>query len=1573
MPASSIKSRRDSETEPGPLGLNVVYTPENGHKADIIFIHGLGGTSRLTWSKNKNPELFWPLTFLPLEPDLCLARILTFGYNANFLKSGNISTSVLDFAKSLLFDLKYAQDGLKEDLNMGNVPLIFVVHSMGGLIIKEAYMQGQNDPEYESIIRAITAITFLATPHRGTNLAEILNKILQSAIVTNSKHYVSELVKNSFTLQKLNEQFRHIAPRLDIVSFYETQPTSISLKSARIMVLEKDSSVLGYPGETSKALDADHHGVCKFESPEDPNYVTVRNVLKSLMSKIISTKKSHTATPDRKNLQSVKSFLSLTDLPGTDYTFFRDQWVRGTCDWILKEEVYTQWLSAESPASEFLWLSGGPATGKSVLSSFIINHLVEQGACCQYFYIRFGDRKKRTLSLLLRSIAYQIAQARPKFLYELMDLKEEAIDIENTDPRMIWYRIYKSVLFKSEETQPLYWIIDGLDEAEDPRAILRLLPELSSSSVPIRVLIASRKSPDLTAAVMKMPQILHVRELCIEGYSEDLRNYVTQELTMSGTQDFKESITKRILKGAQNNFLWVRLAVEKLNTCHRLADVELALQQLPEGMEALYNRMALSIPSDPTDRSLALRILQFVICSLRILTVTELSQAFGKDTAELLDVHRSIVDLCGGFVVIDHDGNVSMVHQTAREYLLDPKGGHLHIEKGLAHGELFLSCMMCFKSVGLRTKLNRVSRPEFLDYAACSWSSHLILSTTESDSSFGVLKQFLTSQAVLTWIHYLALEGKLRVLVLASKHLSKYSSKQHRRYQQNEEKSQRMMDRALLENWAIDLIKLTGKFGAIILKSPESIYKTVPPLCPHNSSIYQQFGSSEARNLRVDGISIEDWDDSLSRLSLRDGKYASSILSAGSQVAILATSGSVFLYDSATFEERSISSVDHNERIYRMEIDRAASLLVTYGYRTTKVWDLSSGKCKLSAENVASRPRPLAMLLTNNNKTLLVGSDDRRVRSLDISGTSPVWEIVADLEEPELEGHFLNASNHMTLSKDGSLIAVAYRGHPLSAWEIDGAVHLGHCWRKRDEVARGEVIEAQWIPQNSEVLGLYIEGVVFKWQPYEDYVDELPTGASKLTINDDGSLFATGDAHGVVKLYTTSDFCLLYQLASQDTVLDLAFSPDSRRFYDIRGYYGNVWEPNILIKYVEQSTGGLDDDSDTASQALSSTTTSLRTYQRIDNITVLSYSPAGKLYCYGTERGMLYLHDTKRGRIADLHSSRGLLSIEKLAWSQDGHFVAFADSSKKLFIIPITPQNGNMDHAIGPKMEISIKKATKGPVRQLLFHPDCSNLLVFHSSVMLVISITPLNIEKTIELSSVAAHWIFHPQDNSQVLGFEPRKVHRLDWRSGELVYHPCDFDLPFEPHHSVNSESNHNSVSRVLVTQDKKHILVQISLKIQNAKSNLHLHFETVKIGTSALGDANQEGLREREPIRAISLSGTLSSQVVDVLSFLPQDRLVYLSPDFSICSWRIQSWSGKSPARNIRPGGATPRDGSAISLRRTLQSIDGSPVKQLFSLPSDWISSDCLALSAIWAVERSYLCPKNGEVAIVRCAALI
>jgi hypothetical protein len=110
------------------------------------------------------------------------------------------------------------------------------------------------------------------------------------------------------------------------------------------MVLEKDSSVLGYPGEISKPLDADHHGVCKYESRQDPLYITMRNVLKSLLDKLQASPPSkgdtQTASSNERRGSEVREFLSLYELPVTDYTFFRDRWTPGTCKWILDHTAF---------------------------------------------------------------------------------------------------------------------------------------------------------------------------------------------------------------------------------------------------------------------------------------------------------------------------------------------------------------------------------------------------------------------------------------------------------------------------------------------------------------------------------------------------------------------------------------------------------------------------------------------------------------------------------------------------------------------------------------------------------------------------------------------------------------------------------------------------------------------------------------------------------------------------------------------------------------------------------------------------------------------------------------------------------------------------------------------------------------------------------------------------------------------------------------------------------------------------------------------------------------------------------
>ena len=113
-----------SGTDQGPvdeLGLHVVYQPSSPAPLDLIFVHGLGGASHRTWSKNQDHNLFWPQQWLPLEPDICSARILTFGYNARFRSGGPQNMSIADFGKDLLFRMKFGKGSDTEDLGIGKV------------------------------------------------------------------------------------------------------------------------------------------------------------------------------------------------------------------------------------------------------------------------------------------------------------------------------------------------------------------------------------------------------------------------------------------------------------------------------------------------------------------------------------------------------------------------------------------------------------------------------------------------------------------------------------------------------------------------------------------------------------------------------------------------------------------------------------------------------------------------------------------------------------------------------------------------------------------------------------------------------------------------------------------------------------------------------------------------------------------------------------------------------------------------------------------------------------------------------------------------------------------------------------------------------------------------------------------------------------------------------------------------------------------------------------------------------------------------------------------------------------
>ena len=206
------------------LGLRLV-SDNPAHNGDLIFVHGLGGNATTTWCWDRDPKYFWP-SWLANEENLSSYRVFTFGYNSN-LAGTDTNLNIVDFAKDLLLQMLTFSGGLgKKCRPIGDRDIIFVCHSMGGLVVKKAFVLGKHDLEFSRILSRVYGIVFLATPHRGSQYVKTLNLILSSIpMVTSGKSYVADLDPKSTALQDINEQFRTACEGLKLFSFVETLKT----------------------------------------------------------------------------------------------------------------------------------------------------------------------------------------------------------------------------------------------------------------------------------------------------------------------------------------------------------------------------------------------------------------------------------------------------------------------------------------------------------------------------------------------------------------------------------------------------------------------------------------------------------------------------------------------------------------------------------------------------------------------------------------------------------------------------------------------------------------------------------------------------------------------------------------------------------------------------------------------------------------------------------------------------------------------------------------------------------------------------------------------------------------------------------------------------------------------------------------------------------------------------------------------------------------------------------------------------------------------------------------------------
>lgn len=231
---------------------------------DVCFIHGLTGDREATWTAH-GEEKPWIELLLPSR--LKYARILTWGYDAYPVRKSTASSNCLaDHANNLLTDLTNDRNGKEASARS----LIFVAHSLGGLVCKAAILKSKDSPEphLKKIFQSTQAIAFMGTPHKGSWIANwsSMPAGCLGVIKSVNKSLLSVLQPNDEYLRSLESSFRDLLRdlkenhnrSLHVTCFFEESAMTHVVGK----VVSKESAT--FAGYNLVSIHANHSGMVKF-------------------------------------------------------------------------------------------------------------------------------------------------------------------------------------------------------------------------------------------------------------------------------------------------------------------------------------------------------------------------------------------------------------------------------------------------------------------------------------------------------------------------------------------------------------------------------------------------------------------------------------------------------------------------------------------------------------------------------------------------------------------------------------------------------------------------------------------------------------------------------------------------------------------------------------------------------------------------------------------------------------------------------------------------------------------------------------------------------------------------------------------------------------------------------------------------------------------------------------------------------------------------------------------------------------------------------------------------------------
>jgi hypothetical protein len=369
----------------------------------------------------------------------------------------------------------------------------------------------------------------------------------------------------------------------------------------------------------------------------------LRDQVSSLAVKMNELNTADRSDVEQKQLEKIRLVLSPSVTPEEIYRGISGKREPGTGDWMHDERLFKAWLDREKPV---LWISGGPGSGKSYLSSNII-HLLTQlhpqrvqassRISIAYYFCKDYDPELRSFNKALRTLAFQICQNDPIFAKYVAGVCKFPEDIRTTES--LWQKLFVEFYSGQDVQSMVYIVIDGMDEAfeQERSGFLELLKSLQQG-------IADGQKTRVQILMVGRPELSYDIENVLEGNlptisvnavknSADIEQYVTTKVSKERnlrriSKALHDEIVSELTKRADGMFLWVDLMLKEVASKHKEVQMRQALNEAPSGLfdtiQRALDRMhdELSI-EDAKDFN---TLLSWVTCAKRPFSLGELER-----------------------------------------------------------------------------------------------------------------------------------------------------------------------------------------------------------------------------------------------------------------------------------------------------------------------------------------------------------------------------------------------------------------------------------------------------------------------------------------------------------------------------------------------------------------------------------------------------------------------------------------------------------------------------------------------------------------------------------------------------------------------------------------------------------------------------------------------------------------------------------------------------------------------------------------------------------------------------------